>query len=236
MPRRSQLVCQHLENISRDALQKYQAIIRRYVRHRQGIYALYRRNKLYYVGLAGSLQSRLAMHLRDHHAHSWDRFSVYLTIGDSHLRELESLILRVVKPSGNKQKGKFARSEDLRRKLTHDFRSSFTAEIDEMFGKPARRSLSRVPPPRTPVLDTGRTPVLAAFVSTPLILRARHKGHKLTARVRRNGTILFAGHVYTSPSVAGAAAVKRKSCNGWTFWEYERAPGDWITIDALRRN
>ena len=235
MPRRSQLVCQHLENISRDALQKYQAIIRRYVRHRQGVYALYRRNKLYYVGLAGSLQSRLSMHLRDRHADSWDRFSVYLTIGDSHLRELESLILRVVKPSGNKQKGKFAKSEDLRRKLAHDFRSSFTAEIDAMFGKPARRTPARATTHRIPASAPGRTPALARFVSTPLILRAHHKGHKLTARVRRNGTILFAGKVYTSPSVAGAAAVKRKTCNGWTFWEYERAPGDWITIDALRR-
>jgi hypothetical protein len=35
-------------------------------------------------------------------------------IGYSHLRELESLILRIVKPPGNKQKGKFARSLPLR--------------------------------------------------------------------------------------------------------------------------
>jgi hypothetical protein len=34
MPRRSQLVCQHLENIFRDALQEYQAIIRHCFRHR----------------------------------------------------------------------------------------------------------------------------------------------------------------------------------------------------------
>lgn len=127
MARKNQLVCQHLENISRQALEKYQAIIRRYVRERQGVYALYRHNKLYYVGLASSLQGRLKIHLRDRHADSWDRFSVYLTIGDSHLRELESLILRVVKPSGNKRKGKFAKSEDLRRRLQHDFRAFTSA-------------------------------------------------------------------------------------------------------------
>ena len=51
MTRHSQLVCQHLENISSDALEKYQNVIRSYVRGRQGIYALYRRYKLYYVGL-----------------------------------------------------------------------------------------------------------------------------------------------------------------------------------------
>jgi hypothetical protein len=43
MAGRSSLVCQHLENISRDVLEEYQDIIRQYVRDRQGVYALYRR-------------------------------------------------------------------------------------------------------------------------------------------------------------------------------------------------
>ena len=47
MSKRSPLVSQHLENISREALEKYQSIIRRHVRRRQGVYALYRRGKLY---------------------------------------------------------------------------------------------------------------------------------------------------------------------------------------------
>ncbi len=86
MAKRKPLVSQHLENISRDALEKYQNIIRRYVRRRQGVYALYRRGKLYYVGLAINLRSRLSHHLRNRHGDSWDRFSVDLTIRDSHLK------------------------------------------------------------------------------------------------------------------------------------------------------
>jgi hypothetical protein len=66
-------------------------------------------------------------------------------------------------------------------------------------------------------------------------LRAFFKGKKLTARVRRNGSIRFTGKIYNSPSVAAAAAVKRRSCNGWTFWQYERAPGDWVKLDKLRK-
>lgn len=62
MPKRSSLVCEHMENVSRDALERYQDILQRYVRRRQGVYALYRRGKLYYVGLASNLRSRL----RDH--------------------------------------------------------------------------------------------------------------------------------------------------------------------------
>ena len=110
MKKRAQLVCQHLENISHDALERNPEIIYQYVRGRQSVYALYRRGKLYYVGLATKLRNRLKHHLKNRHGHSWDQFSVYLTIGDHHLRELEALILRTVKPAGNKQKGKFARS------------------------------------------------------------------------------------------------------------------------------
>ena len=43
MPSKDSFVCKHLENISRSALDEYQEIIRRYVRRRQGVYALYRR-------------------------------------------------------------------------------------------------------------------------------------------------------------------------------------------------
>ncbi len=79
--RRLSLVCQHLENVSRDFLEKYQDTIRDYVRRRHGVYALYRRDKLQYVGLASNLRSRLKAHLKDRHAKSWDRFGIYLTIG-----------------------------------------------------------------------------------------------------------------------------------------------------------
>ncbi|MBI4660599.1 MAG: GIY-YIG nuclease family protein [Verrucomicrobia bacterium] len=76
MAQRTHLVCQHLENISREALEKHQDIIRNFVRRRQGVYALYRRGRLYYVGLASNLRSRLSHHLKDRHGHSWNRFCV----------------------------------------------------------------------------------------------------------------------------------------------------------------
>ena len=98
MAKPAPLVSQHLENISRDALERYLHIVRRYVVGRQGVYALYRGGKLYNVGLARDLRWRLNAHLKDRLAPHWDRFSVYLTIGDKHLKELESLLLRVVKP------------------------------------------------------------------------------------------------------------------------------------------
>jgi predicted GIY-YIG superfamily endonuclease len=223
------LVSQHLESISREALEKYQDIVRRYVRRRQGVYALYRRNKLYYIGLASNLRSRLAHHLRDHHQASWDRFSVYLTIGDSHLKELESLILRVVKPKGNKQKGKFLRSDDVRRRFARDIRSRQRNELLSLLGK------EKVLDVEEGKLATGRQPILADYIDGPIKLQARYKGKIIKARVGRNGSIRFKRKVYWSPSLAGAAACKRRTCNGWTFWQYERAPGDWVPLNELRK-
>jgi hypothetical protein len=231
MSKRTPLVCQHLENISRDALDQYQDIVRQYVRHRQGVYALYRRGKLYYVGLASNLRSRLHHHLKDRHADSWDRFSVYLTIGDSHLRELESLILRIVKPPGNKQKGKFARSEDMRRRFGREVRVKMQNQLGDLLGKTLAAPEHRQPKSE----PDGRKPVLADYISCPMKLRARFKGATITAQVRRDGSIRFAGKVFSSPSLAGAFACHRRTCNGWTFWQYERAPGDWVTIDKLRK-
>jgi len=172
MAKRAQLVSQHLENISHEALSKYQDVIRSYVRGRQGIYALYRKNELYYVGLAGNLRSRLRSHLRDRHKKLWDRFSVYLTIGDSHLKELESLILRTVKPVGNHQSGKFIKSENLRGKLSRDLRARQRQEINWVIG----RSTSPVPKRRQVKVVNRGAAVLSPYINTSTKLRAIFKG------------------------------------------------------------
>lgn len=180
---------------------------------------------------ARNLRMRLAHHLRDQHGESWDRFSVYLTIGDSHLRELESLILCIVKPKGNKQKGKFLKSEDLKRRFGKDVRVRHRREYDEIIGK--TRLVAR--PRSKQTSSNGRLPVLARYIDgRPTRLRARYKGQVLRARVRRDGKIRFDGEIYSSPSVAGASVCKH-ACNGWKFWQYERAPGDWVLLEKLRK-
>ena len=229
MAKRTPLVCQHLENISREALGKYQDIIRQYVRRRHGVYALYRRGKLHYVGLASNLRSRLGHHLRDRHQDSWDRFSVYLTIGDTHLKELEALILRIVKPAGNKVKGTFAKCEDIRKKFARDVRRHQRDELRSLLGKGGAKEETGEAVPE------WKGPVLATYIAAPMNLRAMFKGKTLMARVKRDGLIRFKGKVYRSPSLVAAAACKRATCNGWTFWKYDRAPGDWVKLNELRR-
>ena len=229
MLKEKQLVSQYLENISREALEKYQSIVRNYVRDRQGVYALFRRGKLYYVGLAHNLRSRLQTHLRDHHADSWDRFSVYLTIGAAHLKELEALVLRIIKPKGNKLKGKFLKAENLRRKFAYDIQQNQKSELISMIGK------NILITEKVQIRGPEKRAVLAQYVRDRMKLRANYKGSIITAQVMRDGTIRLGGKKYLSPSVSAAVACKRRSCNGWTFWKYERAPGDWVLLDNLRR-
>jgi len=233
MAKPSQLVCQHLENVSREALKKHQDIVRKYVRGRRGIYALYRRDKLYYVGLASNLRARLTTHLRDKHEKSWDRFSVYLTIGDKHMKEIESLLLRIAKPRGNKVGGRFVKSENLRGRFMSDVRQKQRDELDDLVGRTSRAPTSseRERPRRA---YGAKQVALAGYVPHRMKLKARYKGKTYKATARKDGRIYFSGKLYNSPSAAGQAVIKRAS-NGWRFWQYERAPGDWVPLRELRK-
>jgi hypothetical protein len=236
MARRKPLVTLHLENISGKMLTNSWDLIAAHTEHRQGVYALYRKRKLHYVGLATNLAGRLKSHRRDHLKGSWDHFSVYLTIGDEHMRELEALLLRITKPSGNKVTGRFAKSQDLKPRLRQQYRARKKREEDEDFdglgpgkrGEPRRKVVRKSK-------ATGRRPKLAPYVDKAFNIKARAKGKTHRARVRWDGTIRFLGEVYNSPSLAGKAAIKRM-VNGWTFWKYERSPGDWVPLEELRRH
>jgi len=59
MKSQQKLVLQHLEDISWKVLEEYPEIIRRMITGKWGVYALYRKDKLYYVGLANNLMGRL---------------------------------------------------------------------------------------------------------------------------------------------------------------------------------
>lgn len=233
MAKHTPLVSQYLEKISRSVLENYQDIIREYVAKRHGVYALYRGNRLYYVGLASNLRSRLRNHLRNRHGQSWDHFSVYLTIGDSHIKELESLVLRIVSPPGNKLVGKFDKAENLRNRLGQAIRQQHRELERELIGGQKRKAPVK-PRAASPKNRKGQPPVLSKYVSSPLKLRAKFKNKTVAARVASNGTIRFAGKTYFSPSLA-AKAVCNRSCNGWIFWSYERAPGDWVRLNQLRK-
>ncbi|MFN0007019.1 MAG: hypothetical protein ACKVXR_03850 [Planctomycetota bacterium] len=240
MARHKQLVCQHLERVSREFLQNHQALIRAHVRDRHGVYALYRGQRFYYVGLASDLRRRLKHHLNDRHRDSWDRFSVYLTIGEEHMREIEALVIRIVRPRGNTQVGKLKRSQNLAQALHAEYKERQRLLWQRLIGEPVRRGRRTDAPNPSgagtrPRKRKGRRPVLAEFIEGPMAIRGRTGGKTVRARVRSDGSIRYAGKVYNSPSFAGRAARGTRACSGWEFWKYERAPGDWVNLEELRR-
>ena len=99
--------------------ERLEELMRRYA----GIYALYRRNTLYYVGLTKNLWGRVRGHLRDRHRHKWDRFNIFLIKRVKHLKDIETLLQQVSEPPGNKVRGKVPRDSDLNRLLRDELRS-----------------------------------------------------------------------------------------------------------------
>lgn len=235
--RRGQLVCQHLENVSRELLAKYPDVVRGLAKGSHGIYALYRRDRLYYIGLATNLRQRLKQHLRNQHAQTWDRFSLYLTIGDDHLHEIESLFLRISKPRGNTVTPGLVRSENLLPSLRLQIKGRQRAELEDIAPRPQRKAAkkkAKVQTTRRKAKQKGRWPVLSDYVKQRFQMRFRYKGKFHRATVRRDGTIYCAGKVYNSPSLA-AKAVTGRPANGWRTWYYERSPGEWVLLDELRK-
>jgi hypothetical protein len=223
------LLVQHLEQLSGRVLEDYPESVNNLIRRQSGVYALYRRNKLYYVGLASNLMRRLKQHLKDRHRGSWDRFSVYLTARSEHMRELESLVLRIVGPTGNAVKGRLTASKDLIPVL-HETMREFDADRRARIlgGRFARRRR------RSKTTGTRGTQVLAGLEERRRNLVGSRGGRTYQASLRRDGRIRYRGRLYGSPSAAARAALGIQR-NGWSFWHFRDDRGKWVPLRTLKR-
>lgn len=229
MATKHQLVIGQLEKVSWQVLEDYKDVIKNMIKGKSGIYALYHRDKLYYVGLASNLMKRLNDHLKDRHNRKWDRFSVYLTRKDEHMKELESLFLRILQPDGNKVKGKFSDSVNLRRELNAQIKNADTDKRAILMGGAAVRSRRR-----RKMKDTRGTIILAGLVERAIRLKAEYDGYEYKATLRKNGMIYFNGEAYVTPTAA-AKAIKKRTVNGWSFWHYKDKNGEWVRLGNLRK-
>jgi len=78
-----------------------------------GVYALYRGKRLYYIGLATNLFWRLHIHTRDRHRGKWNRFSIFRIGRVRYLKDIETLLLRVAAPKGNRVTGHLRKDANL---------------------------------------------------------------------------------------------------------------------------
>ena len=71
-----------------------------------GVYALFHKNHLYYVGLSTNLLGRIQGHRKDRHKGKWDEFTIFRIHRVKFLKDLETLLQNVVETRGNTQTGK----------------------------------------------------------------------------------------------------------------------------------
>ena len=229
MAKKRHVVISHLEDISGSVLDKNQSQIHQLIKGRSGIYALYRNHNLYYVGLATNLMRRLKQHLRDHHEKKWNRFSVYVTGNDEHMKELESLVLRIVNPRGNKQSGKITKSENLRPVLNRLIKENDDDRRTQVMG--GRLTRRRI---KSKATKRRGSKILAGSFDRAIALRAERAGYEYRGSLKKNGEISYDGVSYPSPTAAASAAVGRR-VNGWSFWRYRQKNGNWVLLRTLTR-
>ena len=96
---------------------------------KRGVYVLSKDGKPYYIGLAKKLPSRLSHHLKDRHARKWDHFNFYAIRSQKYVKDLESILIRVARPKGNRQLGGFGKDKNLRKKLQKEIIASIKADF-----------------------------------------------------------------------------------------------------------
>lgn len=125
------LVRKHLSEISRALLEgenkeKFAGFLKEH--EKQGLYALYKKNgELYYVGRASNLLGRLTTHRSDLHGKKWDKLAIYIIDARLTLHDVESLLIAVSKPEGNKNRGRL--KGDLKKSLRDFMKSAAIEEI-----------------------------------------------------------------------------------------------------------
>lgn len=85
----------------------------------------------------------------------------------------------------------------------------------------------------------------AGFLRAPVDLNREYRGHPLKARIESDGSVTWNEKRFTSLSAAGSAAKasvagltekgEMPATDGWAFWNYCGAEGEWLPIDHARQ-
>jgi len=235
MPRRNkQLVTGFLENLHRVVLEEHLSIIKKLAGKQPGVYALYKRGKLYYVGLAKDLPSRVRAHLRDKHGKSWDTFRLYLTLDKGHMKELESLLIRITNPDGNRQSGRFARAKNLSKDFKREYDTHSDHRLESLFGPRTRAEARATRLKRRAEREAASKNTAAGLVERTIHVRWSYKGQVFKGRFRKDGQLRTGGKLYESPSAA-ASTLAGRPIDGWSAWKYQHLPGAWQKLRHKKR-
>ena len=114
---RGSLIKEVVEHLHFESFEFLEEAINDMMKGKPGIYALYDNKKLYYVGLSIDLKKRVKEHTEDGHAKKWNNFSIYIINKTKFLKDIETILLRVINPPGNTVKGKIPKLKSLQKVL-----------------------------------------------------------------------------------------------------------------------
>lgn len=112
----SKILTHYLKEINAVAFEKYSLVLTELIDQQQGVYALYKGDRLYYIGKAVDLKSRLKHHLKDRHAKKWDTFSIFIIKNERHIDEIEAMLIAINSPRGNSKQGS-SHAKDLKKQF-----------------------------------------------------------------------------------------------------------------------
>ncbi len=203
----------------------------------QGLYALYRKDKLHYVGLASNLRNRIPHHLKDRLKGTWTHFSLYIIRHPDHIKELESLLLRIAYPKGNSIKGKLKRSANFLPILKRNTKQAAIEEWENIFRNSQQSANNhKVSHKRKRKYDSKAERPLQGLLKAYQRIYCTYNGKEHKAKVLPNGVVelIPSKKRFDSPSMAGIAVIKKKTINGWKLWKYKDKNGELVYIDTLR--
>ncbi len=176
-----------------EVLQEYENVLANKIGDQGGIYILHKGNSIYYIGKATKLRRRIKQHFSDKHGSKWNAFSLYVVDNNDFLDSLERMLVTLIKPNGNatlfKTEAKYKRE--------------LAKEIEKLHKQHIRNIFSDV------FNSTKRTKVL----------KKTYKGKKLTATLRKDGTVQYKNKTFTSLSALTKYITGTKHISGPRFWK-----------------
>lgn len=218
------LIPHSLENVSGEVFTHYPEAITKLVERRSGVYALYNGGELYYIGKAADLRRRVKHHLRDRHNSKWTHFSFYVVSNDRHISPLESLLICIAQPEGNRVRPRDVMRGDMRKELRNLI-------IQQQAGL-----LNGLVPEKRGKLEKKKVKErdLVGLVPKRTIIRREYKGVVHKAILNPKGTIRYQGQTFESLSAAARKVLKGRHSNGWTFWYIRNSKGEWVKINRYK--
>lgn len=114
--KKGSLIQYALDGVKRAYFDIIKRELRRVLKNMSGIYALYKGDKLVYVGLATDIYWRMKGHSKNKRL-DWDTASIFIIKKIKYLRDVETAVVRIAKPKYNDIRGRVKDEHYLERLL-----------------------------------------------------------------------------------------------------------------------